>query len=59
MIQTDQHSRKREAQCPEQYEMFHELYTEGHDLSLGVVTMPLTVGSRPTSQQGIENPCTY
>lgn len=42
----------------QQYEIIHGLYTNGHDLSSGVVTepltKPLTVGSRPTSRQGIK-----
>ena len=42
----------------QQYEIFHDLCTNGHDLSRGVVTepltKPLTMGSRPTSQQGIK-----
>lgn len=53
-MSSDQHSRKREIICPEQYEIFHDLFTDGHDLSLRFVTMPLTMGSRPTSQQGIK-----
>jgi hypothetical protein len=50
--------KKKKFNILQQYEIFHDLCTNGHDLSRGVftesLTKPLTVGSRPTSQQGIK-----